>query len=209
MNAHVGGTTVEPVLSGEARVTRGDFNFAGQRFTFDERGVVHLATRPEDIRLDLRMERDDPSLTAIITARGSAAHPEITLSSQPALPQDEVLSQVLFGTSASQLSPVEAAQLGTAVASLTGGGGLDVLGDLRRIAGLDRLAITSNAATGAFGIGAGKYLSDTVYLELISGGKDVQAVQVEWRAQKHLSLLTRYNAQGDAKLAVRWRKDLK
>jgi translocation and assembly module TamB len=209
LDAHVGGTTTDPTLGGEARVTRGDFNFAGQRFTFDERSVVHLSTKPEDIRLDLRAVRDNPSLTAVITARGTAARPEIEISSEPPLPQGEVLSQVLFGTSASQLSPVDAAQLGSALASLGGGGGLDVLGNLRQLAGLDRLVFASDVASGGFTVGAGKYISDKVYLELIGGGKAGEAVQVEWRVKKYLSIISRLGGQGDAKLAVRWRKDLK
>ena len=40
-----------------------------------------------------------------LSACGTAAKPEVTFSSIPSLPSDEVLSQVLFGASAAQLSP--------------------------------------------------------------------------------------------------------
>ncbi|MBS0295693.1 MAG: translocation/assembly module TamB domain-containing protein [Proteobacteria bacterium] len=208
LKAHVGGTTSAPVLSGAANVVRGDFNFSGKRFEFDERGTVSLSTHPEDIRLDLRAVRDDPSLTAIIQVRGTAAKPEITLASEPALPQDEVLSQVLFGTSAAQLSPIEAAQLASAVAALAGGGGFDVLGHLREFAGLDRLVFGGDQASGMT-VAGGKYVSENVYLELIGGGREGGAVQVEWRLKKSLSITSRLGGEGDAKLAVRWRKDLR
>src|SRR5690606_2009201 len=111
LNAHVGGTTAQPLLTGTARVVRGDYDFAGKRFEFDDRGAVQLSTNPAAIRLDLTATREDPSLTAVVRIRGTAAKPEITLTSSPVLPNDEVLSQVLFGRSASQLSPLEAAQL--------------------------------------------------------------------------------------------------
>jgi len=206
LDAHVGGTTAQPILTGAARVVRGDYNFAGQRFQIDDRGVVYLGSTAETIRLDLTATRDNPTLTAVIRIRGTAAKPIITLTSTPVLPQDEVLSQVLFGASASQLSALQAAQLASAVSGLAGGGGFDVIGGLRNFAHLDRLAIGGTAATGTT-VSGGKYISDKVYLELTGGGREGPGAQVEWRVKKHLSLVSRLTSQGDSQLSVRWRKD--
>ncbi|MEP6968195.1 MAG: translocation/assembly module TamB domain-containing protein, partial [Pseudomonadota bacterium] len=145
LDAHVSGTTASPILTGQARVVRGDYDFAGKRFRFDDRGVVSLGASAETIRLNLTATRDDPALTAVIRITGTAARPVIALTSSPVLPQDEILSQVLFGSSAAQLSPFEAAQLASALAGLSGGGGFDVIGGLRNFAHLDRLAIGGNA----------------------------------------------------------------
>ncbi|MDP3854642.1 translocation/assembly module TamB domain-containing protein [Phenylobacterium sp.] len=206
LDAHVGGTTARPALSGTARVVRGEYDFAGKRFEFDERGVVYLATSPQAIRLDLSATRDDPALTAVVRIRGTAAKPEITLTSSPVLPNDEVLSQVLFGRSASQLSPLEAAQLASALSSLAGGGGFDVIGNLRTFAGLDRLALAGGDASGVT-VSGGKYLTEDVYLELTGGGREGPSAQVEWRVGRNLSIISKLAGQGDGKLAVRWRKD--
>ncbi|HZZ33455.1 MAG TPA: translocation/assembly module TamB domain-containing protein, partial [Phenylobacterium sp.] len=208
LDAHVRGSTNHPDLSGTARVVRGDYDFAGKRFEFDTSSVVYLSTRAEQVRLDLTATRDDPTLTASVRIRGTAARPEITLTSTPSLPNDEVLSQVLFGRTASQLSPLEAAQLASALTSLARGGGLDVIGNLRTFAGLDRLALGGGDATsGAMSISGGKYVTDNVYLELTGGGRDGGAAQVEWRVRRNLSILSRVGGQGDGRLAVRWRRD--
>ena len=208
LDAHVGGTTAHPDLSGTARVVRGDYDFAGKRFEFDTTSVVSLSTKANAVRLNLTARRDDPSLTAEVRIRGTAARPEITLASTPSLPNDEVLSQVLFGRTASQLSPLEAAQLASALSSLAGGGGFDVIGNLRTFAGLDRLALGGgDAASGAVSVSGGKYLTDNVYLELTGGGRDGGAAQVEWRVKKNLSILSRLGGQGEGRLAVRWRRD--
>lgn len=208
LDAHVGGTTAHPNLTGVARLVRGDYQFAGKRFEFDTAGVVYLSTKPDLIRLDLTATRDDPTLTASVRIRGTAARPEIALTSTPSLPNDEVLSQVLFGRTASQLSPLEAAQLASALSSLAGGGGLDVIGNLRTFAGLDRLALGGgDAASGAVSVSGGKYLTDSVYLELTGGGRDGGSAQVEWRVKRNLSILSRLGAQGAGRLAVRWRRD--
>jgi translocation and assembly module TamB len=116
-----------------------------------------------------------------------------------------VLSQVLFGRSASQLSPIEAAQLASALSGLASGGGFDVVGNLRNLAGLDRLAFGGEG--GALTVAGGKYLTDDVYLEIIGGGREGPAAQVEWRVRPNLSILSRIAGQAGARLAVRWRRD--
>ena len=206
LDAHVGGTTSNPILSGEARVVRGDYDFAGKRFVFDNQGVVYLATAPSDIRLDLTATREDPALTAVIRIQGTAARPRVTLTSTPILPNDEVLSQVLFGSSASQLSPYEAAELASAISSMAGGGGFDILGNLRNFAHLDRLALGGATATGVT-VSGGKYVTDNVYLEL-TGGRLGPSANVEWRVLRNLSVVSSIaGAGGDSQVSVRWRKD--
>lgn len=205
LDAHVGGTSLAPQLSGVARMVRGEYDFAGKRFEFDDDGVVYLSSQLDRIRLDLSATRQDPALTAVVRIQGTAAKPEITLTSKPELPSDEVLSQVLFGASAAQLSPIEAAQLASALASLAGGGGFDVIGNLRSFARLDRLAF-AESATGMT-VSGGKYVTDDVYVEIIGGGREGPAAQVEWRIRRTLSLVSRIGGQNDAKLSVRWRKD--
>lgn len=203
--ATVTGTVGAPVLSGTAHVVRGDYDLAGQRFQIDDSGVVYLATSPNDIRLDLSATRDAPTLTAVVKIHGTAAKPEITLTSTPTLPSDEVLSQVLFGTSASQLSPVEAAQLAATVASLATGGGFDVMSGLRNFARLDRLALGGGDAASGVTVSGGKYIGDKVYLELTGGGRLGPSAQVEVRANRSLSIISQIGGETGAKLSVRWK----
>ena len=218
LDAHVGGSTARPQLSGTARIVRGFYDFSGKRFDLDQSGVIHLASKPEDIRLDLKAERNDPALDAVVRIRGTASRPEITLTSLPVLPQDEILSRVLFGVSASQLSGFEAAQLASALAGLATGGGFDVLANLRQFAGLDRLAIGGDAAGAT--VSGGKYITNDIYVELTGAaqGRSQTATtaaqqartgpsaEVEWRVRKNLSLVSQVWTGGDARLSVRFRR---
>jgi translocation and assembly module TamB len=206
LDAQVGGTTANSNLTGTARVVRGDYDFAGKRFAFDDTSIVYLASKPQNIRLQLDATREDPSLKVTVRIRGTAARPEIALVSSPSLPNDEILSKVLFERSASQLSPVEAAQLASALSSLTGGGGLDIIGNLKSFAGLDRLAFAGGQQSGVT-VSGGKYLTDDLYLELTGGGREGPSAQVEWRIGKSLSILSRLAGQSGNRVAVRWRKD--
>jgi translocation and assembly module TamB len=219
MDARVTGTTARPILSGQARVVRGDYDFAGKRFEFDNRGTVTLSTEPSQIRLDLTATREDPALTAVIRIQGTAIKPQISLTSTPVLPNDEVLAQVLFGSSAAQLSPLEAAQLASALSALASGGGFDVVGNIRTFARLDRLALTGgNAATG-FGVAGGKYLTENIYVEVGGGARTGATAQVEYRVTRNLSVVSKINdqivtqagqvIQGGDELSVRWRHDFR
>jgi translocation and assembly module TamB len=215
LNAHVGGTTAAPVLEGVARVVRGDYDLAGKRFTIDDNGTVRLATSPDQMRLDLTATLEQQTITAVVKIKGTAAKPEITLTSTPVLPSDEVLSQVLFGQSAAQLQPVQAAQLAATVASLATGGGVDVMGGLANFAKLDRIALGAGDTTNANGtavnggvtVSGGKYIGNKVYLEVTGGGRQGPSAQVEVTASRAFSIVSQVGGDVGAKLSVRWRMD--
>ena len=207
LDAHVGGTVARPQLEGVARIVQGNYDFAGKRFEFDETGAIYLASDAEKIRLDLAASWEAPSLTATIRIRGTAAKPEITLQSSPSLPQEEILAQVLFGASASQLSGAQTAQLASTVTALATGGGFDVLGSLRQFAGLDRLAIGGDQVSGVT-VAGGKYITNDVYLEIIGGGREGPTAEVDWRIRRGFSIVSQLGGQFGARLAVRWTHDI-
>ncbi len=208
LDAHVTGSLAKPALSGRAGIVQGDYDFAGKRFEFDDSGVIYLANDTTQIRLDLSASWEGPSLTATIQIKGTAAKPEITLTSSPALPQEEVLSQVLFGSSAAQLSGAETAQLASTVTALATGGGFDVLGSVRQFAGLDRLAFGASDAASGVTVAGGKYITDNVYLEIIGGGRTGPSAEVDWRIRRGVSIVSQIGGELGAKLSVRWTRDL-
>ncbi len=207
LDAQVSGDIEDPNLSGTAGVVRGSYDFAGKRFDFDERGYVRLSTNAEKIRLDLSASWEGPSLTATVLIKGTAAKPEITLTSAPSLPREEILSQVLFGSSAAQLSGAETAELASTVTAMATGGGFDVLGGLRQFAGLDRLALGGDAASGTT-IAGGKYIGPNVYLEIVGGGRQGPTAEVDWRIKRGFSIISQVGQTSGAKLAIRWSHDV-
>jgi translocation and assembly module TamB len=149
-------------------------------------------------------------LTATIAILGTAAKPEISFASVPALPQDEVLSRVLFGTSVSNLSAPEALQLAGAVASLRGGGGgLNPIGAVQKAVGLDRLRILqANSETGrGTAIAAGEYITNRVYVEVASDAQGYTATNLEVQLTRSLSILSQLATLGGNSINLRWSKD--
>lgn len=187
----VRGTTSDPRIGGEATVVRGSYNFAGTRFELT-RGVIDFDENvPIDPRLNIQADTTRDSLTVTVNVRGNAQSPEITFSSTPSLPEEEILSRLLFGDSITTLSATDALQLGTAVASLRGGSGMDPINKLRGAIGLDRLRIVAaDPALGReTGVALGKNLGKRVYIELVTDGRGYSATQVEYRITSWLALL--------------------
>ena len=103
------------------------------------------------------------AVTANLTVSGNIKDPKFVLSSVPDLPQDEILSQLLFSTARSRLSPFQVAQIAAALASLSGVGPAigDPLAGIRSKLGLDQLSV-GTGATGGAALQAGRYVAPGV-----------------------------------------------
>ena len=192
------GTTDDPRIGGEARVVRGAYSFAGTRFELT-RGVIEFDDRvPIDPRLDIRAETERDGLDVEVRVRGNAQQPEISFTSSPALPEEEILARLLFGGSITNLSATDALQLGAAVASLRGGGGMDPINQLRSAIGLDRLRIVGAdpALDRGTGVALGKNFGRRFYVEIITDGRGYSATEVEFRVTSWLSLLAAVSTIG-------------
>ncbi|MCT2560128.1 translocation/assembly module TamB domain-containing protein [Tsuneonella sp. YG55] len=190
-NVVVRGTTDDPRIGGEARMVRGDYTFAGTRFELT-RGVIRFDENvPIDPRLDIVAESESQGIDVAVKVQGSALQPEITFQSTPALPEEEILARLLFGGSITELSATDVLQLGSALASLRGGGGMDPINRLRSAIGLDRLRIVSaDPALGrATSIALGKNIGRRFYVEIVTDGRGYSATQAEFRITSWLSIL--------------------
>lgn len=206
----IGGTADAPRFTGRADLIRGDYDFAGRNFRL-ERGVIRFrGESPPDPLLDIRAEAQVQGLDASVIVGGTGLHPEIRFASVPQLPQDELLSRILFGTSITNLSAPEAVQLASAVAALqSGSGNLDPINAVRRAVGLDRLRILpADVATGQkTAISAGKYIGRKLFVEVITDGQGYSATRVEYQVTRWLSLLSSISTIGRTSANVRVSKD--
>jgi translocation and assembly module TamB len=205
----IGGTVTSPAIAGRAQLVRGGYEFAGRRFELREGNIQFDGKTPVNPTLDINAEADVSDLSATIHVGGTGLKPDITFTSVPALPQDELLSRILFGTSITNLSAPEALQLASAVGSLQGNGGLDPINAVRKAAGLDRLRIIAADPTQGQGtsIAAGKYLTRKTYVELITDGQGYSATRMEYQVTRWLSLLAAISTLGRESANVRVSKD--
>jgi translocation and assembly module TamB len=206
----VQGTTATPSIVGEAELIRGTYSFSGQRFDVTRGHIAFTGARPPNPRLDIVASADIKDVTVNINVSGSANNPQIAFTSSPALPQDEIMARILFGGSVTEISAIQAIQLASSLNSLRGGGGgLNPLGKLRSAGGFDRLRILGADDTTGRGtaIAAGFYLSDDIYLEIITDARGFTATQIEIALSKALSILSQVGTTGSGNnVNVRYRK---
>ena len=206
----IAGEPQNPAITGRATLVRGDYEFAGRTFQL-QRGVIRFdGSVPANPALDIAADANVTGLSATIRVTGTGLKPDIGFTSVPALPEDELLSRLLFGTSITNLSAPEALQLAAAVAALQGGGGgLNPINAVRRAAGLDRLRILpADPQTGqGTSIAAGKYVTRRLYAEIVTDGQGYSATQVEFQVTRWLSLLSSISTLGRQSANVRLSRD--
>jgi len=210
-NITVRGTSANPVIGGSATVVRGDYSFAGKRFTLTRGNIRWEGRELSNPSVEIAASTTTEGVTANINVTGTAQVPKVTFSSSPNLPQDEILSRLLFGSSVTNLSAIEAIQLAASLNSLrgSGGGGLNPLGKLRSATGISRLRVLSADDTTGRGtaLAAGQYITDDIYIEIITDAQGFTATQLEIALSRALSILSQTGSFGGSSVSVRYSKD--
>lgn len=205
LDLRLAGTAATPRVFGEANTIRGHLALSGQPFDLS-RGRIVFNGDPLNARLDIAAERNASDLTARILISGAASDPDITLTSTPALPEDEILPQVLFGRAVEDLSPFEAAQIAAALANLSGRASFDLVDVARAAAGLDRFNVRQDENGGLL-VAGGVYLTREVYVEIARTGLGQAASSVEWTVRPQLVMITSFLGNGDQRVSLRWRRE--
>lgn len=204
------GSTEKPRLAGDVELIRGTLGFAGRSFELQEGRISFPTGDAYDPAIRLVATETIEDVDVSLTVSGRAMNPQIEFSSTPGLPQDEIVSRILFGDSITDLSPIQAVQLAASLNSLrASGGGLNPLGTLQSVAGIDRLRVlgADEAEGRGTAIAAGQYISKDIYLEIITDGRGYTATQLEISLTRALSLLSQAGGSGQTNFSVRYRKD--
>jgi translocation and assembly module TamB len=213
---NVTGRATAPEIRGELQLRRGDISIIGRRITFDRgRLDFHGDLIPD---LDFRASSQAGPVTARVEVTGPATLPEITFSSTPELPQDEVLARLLFDRPLRDLSPLEIAQIGAAVAGATGLPGRNaatgVLDRVRQAVGLDRLSVGGNSESagsrttreerqGAT-LEAGSYVADGVYVGVKQGTEGGSRVGVRVDLTPRMRLEAETGDRDGSRVGLNW-----
>jgi translocation and assembly module TamB len=202
---HITGTTDAPVVTGGFDLQRGSFLLASSRLNFTPPGRVSFdgagLKNKIDPTLDFTAQTNAGDATSYLHITGYADAPKFEFSSSPPLPQDEIMARLLFGENTSQLSPLQIAQIGAALATISGVGGdgaLNPLAKVQKSLGLDRLTVGTTTGTSANGtentgatIEAGRYVSKHVYVEARQTTMGTSQLETDVDLSKHLKLQVR------------------
>lgn len=159
-------TVDSPSINGRFDLRRGQVALLSERVALTSGRVQFNGEVTPTIDVAGEVRRSD--FTATVAVKGKATAPEITLSSVPVLPQDEILARVLFNKPTQQLSAFEAAQLAGSIARWSGlSSGPGILDRLRNALGIDSLASVTDSGGGS-AVGGGSYVGN-VYFGFVQG----------------------------------------
>jgi translocation and assembly module TamB len=175
---------------GEIRVREGEYKAFGQ-FVRIVRGVLSYEMAPlDEPTLDLVAEREirREDVTVSLNVRGTLADPFITLSSVPAMSQNEALSYLLTGRSINTLQSGEAASLDRAAESLALSGGGLLLGGIGARVGLDEVTVEQTGEDDT-AVVLGKYLSPNLFVSYgISIAEAINTIKLRYTINRNWSL---------------------
>lgn len=199
-------------FTGNFETIRGSIELFGKRFTL-VRGTAEFDGA--NVILDIEAEHEGKEETFKVRVTGTLDDFKLELTSDPVLPQDEVLSRLLFGKSVKSISPMQAVRLITAIQTLQGGNSLlpDPISYARDLVGVDDLNVESTETKEGdkgVSVGVGKYLSEGVYFELKrtpDPNKPWQGtLDIELTPSLHLETTTSGSA-GEEGVELIWKRD--
>lgn len=204
-NLRIAGTTRDVIPSGQVELIRGRLNILGKRIDLTE-GLIDLRGALDPyLRFVAETTAGDMLVTIVI--EGLASAPEITFQSQPDMPQEEVVARLIFGRGLDSISPLQAAQLASAVASLSGrGGGGGLTGRLRESFGLSNLDVNSTEE-GATEVTAGAYISDNIYSEVTVDSDGREEINLNIDISRGFTAKGRADTTGDTGIGLFFEKD--
>ncbi len=145
--------------TGELEVAQGRYRAYGRELEVERGRLLFTGGPATDPGIDLRATRDLPGYTVGVIARGPLRRPQLTLFSEPSLPQAQIASMLIVGRSNIQGDPGAADE----DLSATERGGAIIAGQLGKYVGLDDIGLTEDADTGAELV-LGKFLSPRLYV---------------------------------------------
>ncbi|HLN22484.1 MAG TPA: translocation/assembly module TamB domain-containing protein [Patescibacteria group bacterium] len=223
----VGGSSDAPDIRGALKIAHGTLNFLGKPLDLTRGTITLTGGGKVEPLLDFLAQSSTGQFTAQVAVTGPAEQPTIKLTSDPPVPQDQVLSQLLFQHDITQLSPLEALQIAQAATDLTNGGP-SVIDRIRMKVGLDRLSVgasqqtastpfstttspssgsTTSNALGNTMVSGGKYVAPGVFVGVGQGLSGESQVTVEVEITRHLTVSGTQSDTTGSGVGVNWKLD--
>jgi translocation and assembly module TamB len=202
----IGGTLKTPVVEGNLKALRGRYEEFGRRFALEKSLLRFQGEIPPSPYLDIEASTKIDDVKALVRITNSVEDPKIKLVSTPSRPEDEILSLILFGKDIQKISPFQAIQLANTLRRFSGKGGksFDPLQEIQNLTGLDDIRV-EGVGTEDAKAGAGKYISDKVYLEVEQGvGAGSGAASVEIEVTPNVSVESKTSQNGDSDIGLFW-----
>ena len=177
---------------------RGRFSILTSRLEFVHGNITFAGDFGPELDFLARTQAGGATIETAVT--GQASDPQFAFTSSPDLPQDEILSRLLFGTPSGQLTTGQALALAQAAAQYSGGDG--AFESLRRALGLGGLDVNLGA-NGGPSVGLQRALNSRVSVGVKAGATAAQTgVGVDVRVTDKVKVQGEIRSNGAASVGI-------
>jgi len=147
--------------TGELRVVDGTYTIYRQTLTIERGRVLFDGGPVADPGLDVRAVRKPQDVVVGVNVRGTLRKPEVSLFSEPAMQQSQLLSYLIVGVPLGETSSNERSSVATAASALASSReGTRIAGEL----GIQSVSVEDSADTQGASLVLGRYLSPRLYV---------------------------------------------
>jgi autotransporter translocation and assembly factor TamB len=199
-------------IQGKVTPRRGSVTFIGKKFRLEQGDILFTGRVPNmSVFNDLTAEYSRSDFTARLILNGEVNDPHFRVESTPALPEEEILSYILFDRDTSTISSYQAIQLAAAAGQLSGGlNGPGYIYAFRQSIGIDTLEWReSDEVGGSSSVAAGKYIASGLYVEVHTAPEDSETsgMTAEYELNRHISVETSAGPRMRPGIGVSWKND--
>jgi autotransporter translocation and assembly factor TamB len=178
----IGGDLTRPIVSGRAQVNTGTVTF--QKKTFQvKKGIIDFVNPYQtETRIDIESETTIRTWTITLAIKGTPDNLDLKLSSVPTETDADILSLILFGRTAQELTAGEGGAKRT-TGQIMAGMIADTFGaEIKKTTGVDILQVEANGSsdgqeTAGVKVTVGKHLSDRMTVKYAVSSKDGEIIQ--------------------------------
>jgi len=192
------GSLTKPNPVGAFSLRRGRLSILTSRLEFVHGTISFAGDFGPELDFLARTQAGGATIETAVT--GQASDPQFAFTSSPDLPQDEILSRLLFGTPSGQLTTGQALALAQAAAQYSGGDG--AFESLRRALGLGGLDVNLGASGGP-SVGLQRALNSRVSVGVKAGATAAQTgVGVDVRVTDKVKVQGEVGSNGAASVGI-------
>ena len=199
------------LLTGSLNTVRGNYDFQSRRFKIT-RGVLEFQGLPEpDPELDIQAETSINKVTIIVHITGSVRKIELSLDSDPAMDQSDIVSYLVFGRPTDELRSQQATSAQSTALNLAGNIAAkelnSILGDTFKVDSFSIAPGENGWSSGSLTVG--KYVSQNLFVtyRYAFSAQNFGEVEIEYELNKNFSVAAQVGNELSSGLDLIWKLD--
>ena len=198
-------------IGGSLEVWRGRLDLLGRRFEVETGRVIFDPDQAEpNPELDIRLATTIQGKRFMVDVTGTAREPRLQLSSEPPMPEGDIVASLLFGRPLDELDEGQSELLAQRTRQIAAAYGAAVLSqEIGQRLGVDILSIEPAGEEGSASLVVGQYLSPDVivqYEQVLEEGA-AALIRLEYAMTRSIRLETVATQGEGSGVQIEWRKD--